>query len=111
VRQRGRQLRERLRDGLGDHPHVGDVRGRGLFLGIELVADRGSKAPFAPERRAFAAVKAEAWKRGLLVYPMGGTIDGTRGDHVLVAPPFICTEHDIDTIADLLIEVLRGGLP
>ena len=66
------------------------------------MADRATKQPFAPERKAHAAIKAAAFRRGILVYPMGGTIDGTRGDHVLLAPPFIVTAKQIDEIVDRL---------
>jgi len=85
----GAQLGSMLRDAFGNHPHVGDIRGRGLFWGIELVADRGSKRPFDPKLRVHAKVKKEALKAGLMCYPMGGTLDGVQGDHVLLAPPFI----------------------
>jgi adenosylmethionine-8-amino-7-oxononanoate aminotransferase len=106
VRERGRYLGAALRDRFGEHPHVGDVRGRGLFFGIELVADRASKAPFDPGRKLHARIKREAMARGLLVYPMGGTIDGRRGDHVLLAPPFVSTEGHLD----LLVERLAGAV-
>ena len=102
VRKQGAALRERLQASLGAHPHVGDIRGRGLFMALELVEDRGSKQPFDPSLRLHARVKAEAMARGLMVYPMGGTIDGRRGDHVLLAPPFIVTESDIDEIVSRL---------
>lgn len=102
VRERGAQLGEALRKRFADHPYVGDIRGRGLFWGIELVADRDTKSPFDPQQRLHAQIKAEAMARGLLAYPMGGTIDGRSGDHVLLAPPFICNADIIDTIVDLL---------
>jgi adenosylmethionine-8-amino-7-oxononanoate aminotransferase len=102
VQARGAQLRAALRSRFADHPHVGDVRGRGLFVGVELVADRATKAPLPPARKTHARVKAEAMQRGLMVYPMGGTIDGQRGDHILLAPPFIATEQDIDAIVERL---------
>jgi adenosylmethionine-8-amino-7-oxononanoate aminotransferase len=102
VQARGAQLRAALRSRFADHPHVGDVRGRGLFVGVELVADRATKAPLPPARKTYARVKAEAMQRGLMVYPMGGTIDGQRGDHILLAPPFIATEQDIDAIVERL---------
>ena len=89
VRRQGALLARRLQERFGNHPFVGDVRGRGLFQGVELVADRGTKEPFDPARKLNALVKQEAMKRGLMVYPMGGTVDGVRGDHVLLAPPFI----------------------
>ncbi|HYF19928.1 MAG TPA: aspartate aminotransferase family protein [Ramlibacter sp.] len=109
VRARGEVLRARLADAFRDHPHVGDIRGRGLFLGLELVADRGTKAPFDPARRLHAAVKREAMARGLLVYPSGGTVDGVRGDHVLVAPPFIVAPDEIDFIAQRLRQAVDAA--
>ena len=106
VRERGRYLQQALLAALGEHPNVGDVRGRGLFWGVELVSDRASRQWFDPARRLHARVKAEAMARGLMVYPMGGTVDGYAGDHVLLAPPFISTEADIDQI----VHRLRGAL-
>ncbi len=102
VQRLGRALETRLRDRFGDHPHVGDIRGRGLFWGLELVADRATKAPFDPGQRLNAKVKQRAMDDGLLCYPMGGTIDGVRGEHVLVAPPFIVTEVHLDELVDKL---------
>jgi adenosylmethionine-8-amino-7-oxononanoate aminotransferase len=108
---RGEQLRTRLRERIGTHPNVGDIRGRGLLVGVELVASQETKAPLDPARRTHAAIKAAAMDRGLLVYPMGGTIDGIRGDHVLLAPPFICSTHEIDLIVDRLEDVIEYVLP
>jgi adenosylmethionine-8-amino-7-oxononanoate aminotransferase len=102
VGRQGKRLRTALEERLGNHHHVGDIRGRGLFLGVELVADRASKDPFDPGRRVHQRVKQEAMARGLMCYPMGGTIDGERGDHVLVAPPFIITDAQIDELVDKL---------
>jgi adenosylmethionine-8-amino-7-oxononanoate aminotransferase len=102
VRDRGAYLRRALVARLGEHPHVGDIRGRGLFLGVELVADRTTKEPFDPELKLHAKVKAQAMANGLLVYPMGGTIDGRCGDHVLIAPPFIVSEAQLDEVVDKL---------
>jgi adenosylmethionine-8-amino-7-oxononanoate aminotransferase len=96
----GGHLQRRLEERFANHHHIGDIRGRGLFRGVELVADRGSKEPFAPEVKLNALVKREAMVRGLLVYPMGGTIDGTRGDHVLLAPPFIVNREQVDVIVE-----------
>jgi adenosylmethionine-8-amino-7-oxononanoate aminotransferase len=98
----GGYLRRLLDDRLGALPYVGDIRGRGLFMAVELVQDRSSKAPFDPDLNLHAKIKARAMSNGLLVYPMGGTIDGRRGDHVLLAPPFIVTESDLEQIVDLL---------
>ncbi|MDN7612414.1 aspartate aminotransferase family protein [Burkholderia cepacia] len=110
VRARGEQLRASLREHYGAHPHVGDVRGRGLFVGVELVRDRDTKATFDPALKLHAAVKREAMQRGLMVYPMGGTIDGVHGDHILVAPPFICTAQQIDTIVERLSGAIDAAL-
>lgn len=109
VRRLGARLEAGLRERFGNHRHVGDLRGRGLFRGLELVADRATKAPFDPARKLHARIKAEAFARGLIVYPMGGTIDGRRGDHVLVAPPFITTEAEIDTIVERLGEAVEAA--
>ena len=92
VRDRGTALQGLLQARFGDHPHVGDIRGRGLFWGVELVADRSTKQWFDPARKLHARIKAEAMVEGLMVYPMSGTVDGVRGDHVLLAPPFISSE-------------------
>jgi adenosylmethionine-8-amino-7-oxononanoate aminotransferase len=102
VRSLGPQLERRLRERLGAHPHVGDIRGRGFFWGIELVEDRASKRTFDPERKVNARIKAEALRRGLLCYPMGGTVDGVRGDHVLIAPPYIVSDAQLDELTDKL---------
>ncbi|GLK93147.1 aspartate aminotransferase family protein [Achromobacter xylosoxidans] len=106
VRAQGEGLRQRLESALGAHPHVGDIRGRGLFMGVELVQDRGSKQTFDPALTLHARIKREAMARGLMVYPMGGTIDGRQGDHVLLAPPFIISDDELDQ----LTERLRGAI-
>ena len=95
---RGELLLQRLREVLGQHPNVGDIRGRGLFIGLEFVADRTTREPFDPALQINATLKRIAMDNGLMCYPMGGTIDGRRGDHVLLAPPFIATEDDIEQI-------------
>ena len=98
VRDMGALLARRLGERFGNHPFVGDIRGRGLFQAIELVADRASKTPFGPERKLHARIKKEAMTRGLMVYPSGGTADGIAGDHVLIAPPFITDAAIVDEI-------------
>jgi adenosylmethionine-8-amino-7-oxononanoate aminotransferase len=98
----GKTLEKRLREAFASHPHVGDIRGRGLFWGLELVEDRATKAPFDPKLRMHARVKRAALQAGLMCYPMGGTIDGARGDHVLLAPPFIADDAQIDELVDKL---------
>ncbi|SPA18423.1 putative aminotransferase, pyridoxal-phosphate-dependent aminotransferase family [Cupriavidus taiwanensis] len=111
VLARGEQLRSRLREALGDHPNLGDVRGRGLFVGVEFVADRDSKATLDPALKTHARLKTAAMQNGLLVYPMGGTVDGVHGDHVLFAPPFICTPRDIDNIVERFAAAVQAMLP
>ncbi|AOZ07942.1 aspartate aminotransferase family protein [Cupriavidus malaysiensis] len=111
VLARGEQLRARLREALGAHPNLGDVRGRGLFVGVEFVADRASKATLDPALKTHARLKAAAMQQGLLVYPMGGTVDGVHGDHVLLAPPFICTEADIERIVARFVAAVGEVLP
>lgn len=110
VRDRGVLLERLLHQRFGDDPYVGDIRGRGLFMGLELVADRKTKAPFDPALRLHARVKAKAMEQGLMVYPMGGTIDGRQGDHVLLAPPFIVTENDVAEIVDRLARAMTGAI-
>ncbi len=110
VRARGEQLRTQLKERFAAHEAVGDVRGRGLFVGVEFVADRATRAPFDPALKLHAALRREAMARGLMVYPMGGTIDGRRGDHVLLAPPFICTAAQIETIVERLAQSLDAAL-
>ncbi|MEM6712211.1 MAG: aspartate aminotransferase family protein [Pseudomonadota bacterium] len=106
----GDKLRAALTARFGNHPHVGDIRGRGLFLGLELVADRGSKEPFDPSFGLAAAIKKRAMAGGLMCYPMGGTIDGKLGDHVLLAPPFIIDDEHIELIVDGLDLAISGAL-
>ena len=106
----GGHLQRRLEERFANHHHVGDIRGRGLFRGVELVADRDSKEPFAPPLKLNALIKREAMARGLIVYPMGGTIDGVRGDHVLLAPPFIVNEGQVDAIVERLGDAVDAAI-
>jgi adenosylmethionine-8-amino-7-oxononanoate aminotransferase len=110
VKARGEQLRALLRSHFAGHPHIGDIRGRGLFVGIELVQDRATKVPFDSGKKLHAVIKGEAMKRGLMVYPMGGTVDGSIGDHVLLAPPFICDSQQIEAIVGRLADAIDGAL-
>ena len=110
VRERGAQLMQVLQTRFADHPYVGDIRGRGLFQGIELVADREQKLPFEARRKIHARIKAEALARGLMVYPMGGTLDGNIGDHVLLAPPFSTSARTIDAIVERLGESIDAAI-
>ncbi|WP_160120281.1 aspartate aminotransferase family protein [Rhodovarius lipocyclicus] len=106
----GRLLEQRLTERLGNHRHVGEIRGRGLFWAIELVADRATKAVFDPARKLHARVGAEAYRRGLGCYPMGGTIDGRQGDHVLLAPPYNVTAEEIGMIVERFGDAVEAAL-
>jgi adenosylmethionine-8-amino-7-oxononanoate aminotransferase len=110
VKERGGQLERRLTERFGNHRHVGDIRGRGLFWAIELVADRATREPFDPGLKLNQRTKAAAFASGLACYPAGGTADGRRGDHVLLAPPYIATSADIDEIVDRLGAAVDSAL-
>ena len=110
VQVQGDKLKTALDDRFGAHPHIGDIRGRGLFLGMEFVADKASKTPFDPAEARHRAFKAAAFEAGLICYPMGGTIDGRHGDHVLLAPPFIISDSQIDEICDKLERAITTAL-
>jgi adenosylmethionine-8-amino-7-oxononanoate aminotransferase len=109
VKAMGARLARRLSERFGNHPFVGDIRGRGLFQAIELVSDRSTKTPFDPGRKLHAHIKREAMARGLAVYPAAGTADGKAGDHVLIAPPFIISAEEIDTIVDRLGDAVNAA--
>jgi adenosylmethionine-8-amino-7-oxononanoate aminotransferase len=100
--RQGEKLAARLQSAFAAHPHVGDIRGRGLFRALELVSERATRQPFEPARRMAARIRAEAMNAGLLCYPMGGTIDGKHGDHVLLAPPFIIDDGELDLLVERL---------
>jgi adenosylmethionine-8-amino-7-oxononanoate aminotransferase len=106
----GARLESGLKERFGQHPCVGDIRGRGLFWALELVSDRASKQPFDPAAKVHARIKRAAMARGLMVYPMGGTVDGVEGDHVLLAPPFIVEGSQVDAIVDRLGAALEAAL-
>jgi adenosylmethionine-8-amino-7-oxononanoate aminotransferase len=110
VQVMGRHLEAALQERFGNHRHVGDIRGRGLFWALEFVTDRATKQIFDPALKLHERVKAEGIARGLATYPMGGTIDGTQGDHVIVAPPYIVTAPDIDTIVERLGDAVDAAL-
>ncbi|WP_425416207.1 aspartate aminotransferase family protein [Oricola indica] len=108
VRDQGTRLTSELHNAFGQHPNVGDIRGRGLFLGLEFVEDRETKAPFDPKRGIAKALKKHAFEAGLICYPMSGTIDGAKGDHVLLAPPFIIEDAQIDEVVGKLDTAIRA---
>jgi hypothetical protein len=110
VAEQGDKLRADLTARFGEHPHVGDIRGRGLFVGVELVADRRAKTPFDPGQKLHARIKSAAFQRGLICYPNGGTVDGTRGDHVLLAPPYILNDAHREELVEKLEAALADAL-
>ncbi len=111
VARRGPALMSMLSSSLGNHPNVGDVRGRGFFIGVELVEDKQTKQALEPSLKTHAKLKKAAFENGLMIYPMGGTIDGRSGDHVLLAPPFIATDTELGEMVDLLGKSLHEVLP
>ena len=110
VKPMGEHLNATLHRNFAEHPHVGDIRGRGLFWALELVQDRATKRPFDPALRMHARVKHAALGEGLLCYPTGGTVDGQAGDHVLLAPPFIIESPQVEELVERLGRALRQAL-
>ena len=103
----GPYLRAALHEALDDHPNLGDIRGRGFFLGVEMVADRETKEPFDPALTVFLRLRDRAFENGLICYPAGGNVDGIRGDHAILAPPFVATRQELDEIVDLFAKSFR----
>jgi adenosylmethionine-8-amino-7-oxononanoate aminotransferase len=110
VHLQGQRLEKSLRDLFDLHEHVGDIRGRGLFYALEFLQDRERKTPFDPGLQVHERVKVEALQRGLAIYPTGGIIDGRRGDHVLIAPAYICEGRDIESIVERLGDAVDPAL-
>jgi len=106
----GTYLMQALGQAFGQNPYVGDIRGRGFFVAVELVKDRDGKVPFAPSHGLHKRIKDEAFARGLLCYPSPGTADGYAGDHVILAPPYIITRPEIDQMVDLLKDAVDAAL-
>lgn len=98
VRKQGDYLQNALETAFGHHPNVGDIRGRGLFRGIEFVADKDTKTPFPDEAKITKALKAATMRHGLICYPGGGSFQDGLGSHILLAPPFILQEEHIDQL-------------
>ncbi|WP_170412758.1 aspartate aminotransferase family protein [Ruegeria atlantica] len=107
----GDKLQAALQAAFGQHPNVGDIRGRGLFRGLELVADRDTKTPFDPSHGVAGKVKKAALAEGLICYPMSGTRDGRLGDHILLAPPFIIEDAQIDELVGKLGRAISASIP
>ena len=111
VSKQSRKLFDALNAHLGQNPFVGDIRGRGLFVGVELVKDRGLKKPFDPSLRLAAQIKRKAFDHGLICYPMSGTRDGEFGDHILLAPPFTISDSQISELVEKTAKALSSVLP
>ena len=107
VAEDGKHLMAMLNERLGDKPYVGDIHGRGFFVGIELVADRATKEPFDPAKQVFIRLREQSFANGLICYPSGGNVDGVKGDHVILAPPYIATGAELDEIVDKLAKSLE----
>jgi adenosylmethionine-8-amino-7-oxononanoate aminotransferase len=110
VRRQGERLKQGFEERLGNHRHVGDVRGRGLFLGIELVQDRASKRPFDPDLKLHARLRDAGMSEGIVCYPSGGCVDGRRGDHVVLAPPFTVTDREVEEIVERMGRTIDRAL-
>lgn len=108
---RGESIRTRLREALRNNAHVGDIRGRGLLIGVEFVADRESKAPFDPEEGVNQRIRQAGMQQGLMLYAMGGTIDGRRGDHVLIAPAYNFDSSQEDELVEKIAATIAAVLP
>ncbi|MCT4608282.1 MAG: aspartate aminotransferase family protein [Pelagimonas sp.] len=106
----GRKTHLALEQAFGQHPHIGDIRGRGLFLGLELVQNRATKAPFDPALGIAGKIKKAAFANGLICYPMSGTRDGKQGDHILLAPPFIIEDAQVSEMIDKLSKAIDTAL-
>ncbi len=106
---KGERLRSLVAEAVRDHPHVGDVRGRGLMVGVELVADAGTRAPFPRARRRTEAVVAAARERGVLLYSGTGCANGVDGDVILLGPPFVTTDAELERIATVVAEAVEAA--
>ena len=110
VADEGPWLMGALREALGQHSHIGDIRGRGFFLGVEFVADRDTKEPFSPDRRIYANIGEQGFANGLICYPVGGNVDGYKGDIVILAPPYNATRAELEEIVEKFTTTCRAVL-
>ena len=110
VRDQGPKLEAMLHERFGNYSNVGDIRGRGYFWSLEFVADRASKAVFDPALKMNGRLGKEALARGLICYPMGGTIDGMQGDHVSLAPPYNASDEELELAVSLLGEAVDAAI-
>ncbi|HEY8817490.1 MAG TPA: aminotransferase class III-fold pyridoxal phosphate-dependent enzyme [Candidatus Limnocylindrales bacterium] len=107
---KGERLRDLASAALGSHPAVGEIRGRGLMIGVELVADRETRAPFPRAARVAESVVREARDRGVLLYSGTGNANGVDGDTILLGPPFIVTDDELETIVAVLAEAIDAAV-
>lgn len=110
VHDDGLHFEKLLRAAFGDHPHVGDVRGRGFFWAIEMVKDRATKAPFDPALAVYQRLRDRCFANGLICYPVGGNVDGRAGDIAIMSPPYIATRDELATIVEIMIASLNQVL-
>jgi adenosylmethionine-8-amino-7-oxononanoate aminotransferase len=110
VTANGPRLHAMLADALSGVDAVGDIRGRGHFLCAELVANRATRQPFDPALKLFLKIRAQAMQNGLICYPVGGNVDGTAGDIVILAPPYTCTDDELTEIIDKTATSIRQVL-
>jgi adenosylmethionine-8-amino-7-oxononanoate aminotransferase len=110
VHSRGAELKGQMSEALAGIDEIGDIRGRGYFIGIELVTDRASKAPFPRQRRLSFDVGARCFADGLICYPCSGNVDGTNGDTIIVAPPYNASDAELEEIAPKLANGIRSAL-
>jgi hypothetical protein len=108
---KGERLLQLLHARLDSHPHVGEVRGRGLMVGVEFVADRESRAPYPRSERVTERVIRAARDAGLVLYPSTGLADGTNGDAILMGPPFVITDDELQAIVDRLSGAIEAAVP
>ena len=111
VQTQGMWMQEQLHAELDDHPHIGNIRGRGFFIGIEFVEDRATKTPFDPAQQIFAQIKTQAFENGLICYPVGGNVDGERGDFAILSPPYNATKAELSEIIEKFVLTCKEVLP
>ena len=107
AKTKGLEFSKKLKGSISQYQCVGDIRGRGLFQAIEFVKDKEKKLPFPENLKLAAELKKKAFEKGLICYPMSGTIDGRSGDHILLAPPYILNSENIDEIVNLLSRTIE----
>ena len=110
VKKRGEALLQALKSELGNHQYIGDIRGRGLFIGIEFVQDKKNKSTFDPALKINTKIRDKALENSLAVYAMGGTVDGKNGDHLMLAPPFILESTHLDELTSKLSKSINEAL-